>query len=263
LSNILNTPERVIDNIRRTSARMSRVDNALGDQRLQHFAQGISRILMHIEPSADGLCSVLEDSDTQVEIVIQLINAATELETAWNVIRLGNVPASQRQGRVASELVAVAVLMALPTSDLRNLPRKVPIARCLQANPGKTVIDCYKPTIKDGDESQAVKPLLMTTDLFTSFLMVSETLLKIPKQTVESIRNYRKQVQHPASHGTAELFSYHFEAFRSGPAGAVFDEERVESYAFAADELSELAHLFADILERVTYHTAESKGSSD
>lgn len=262
MSNILNPPERVIDNIQTASARMSRVDEVLGEQRLQRFAQGISRILTHIEPSADGLCKAVEDKDTQVEIVIQLINAATELETAWNVIRLGNIPASQRQGRVASELVAVAVLMSLPASTLRSLPRKVPLACCLQDHPDKTVIDCYKPVAKDRNGLQVVEPLLMTTQFFTSFLMVAETLLKIPKQTLEAIRDYRKQVQHPASHGTAELFSYHFEAFRGGAAGAVFDKKRVESYVLAADELSNITRLLADILDWLTHYIANSKESA-
>ena len=262
MSETLNPPERVIDNILTASARMSRVDEVLGKQRLQRFAQRISRILTHIEPSADGLCKVVKDKDTQVEIVIQLINAATELETAWNVIRLGNIPASQRQGRVASELVAVAVLMALPTSTLRSLPRKVPLARCLQDHPDKTVVDCYKPVIENRNEFQVAEPLLMATQFFASFLMVAETLLGIPKQTVEAIRDYRKQVQHPASHGTADLFSYHFEAFGGGAAGAVFDKKRVESYILAADELSNITHLLADILDWLTRYMVNSKESA-
>ena len=150
--------------------------------------------------------------------------------------------------------------MALPVSTLKDLPRRVPIARCLQDHPDKTVIDCYKPIIKNRDgELQVIEPLLRAPEFFTSFLIVAEILLNMPNQTVEMIRNHRKKVQHPASHGSAELFSYHFEAFRGKAAGAVFDKERVESYRFAADEIGNVAHLFADILDFVTHHLIDLK----
>lgn len=257
---MLNPSERVIENIQTAPTRMKRVDEILGEQRLLYFAQGLARLLAHMESLSGSLCEVVESRDIRTDIVIQIINAATELETGWNAIRLANIPASQRQGRVAFELIAVTVLAALPLPTLRNLPREVPLARCLQDNPDKTVIDCYRPTPKDTGNTPVAEPLLQATQFFSSFLDVAERLLGIPKQLVDEIRSYRKQVQHPASHGTAELSSYHFEAFQGEAAGAVFDKRRSESYIFAADELGKLAHLLADILDHVTRYLLKSKG---
>ncbi len=251
--NILNPPERVISNIQTVTNRMSSVDEILGKQRLEYFAHGISRILSHIEPSIENLSKVVENKEIQTEIVILLINAATELETAWNVIRLCNIPASQRQGRIASELIAMIVVMSLPVPTLKSLPRKIPISRCLQDHPDKTVIDCYKSVSQSkSDKLLVTEPLLKATEFFSSFLMVAETELNIPIHIVEMLRNYRKQVQHPASHGSEELTSYHFEGFQGGAAGTIFDKKRKNSYILAADEIGNIAHLLADILDIVT-----------
>lgn len=258
---MLNPPERVIQNIQSTPTQMKRVDEILGEQRLLHFAQGLARLLAHVESSSGSLCGAMKDRGTRTDVMMQIINAATELETGWNVIRLANIPASQRQGRVAFELIAVAVLAVLPLPTLKNLPREVHLARCLQDNPDKTVIECYRPTLKDKGNTQVAEPLLDATKFFSSFLDIAERLLGIPKQSVDEIRAYRKQVQHPASHGTAELSSYHFEAFQhGGAAGTVFDKRRSESYILAADKLGNLAHLLADILDHVTHYLLKSKG---
>jgi hypothetical protein len=256
---MLNPPERVAENIRVAPERMSRVDEVLGERRLQQFAQGVSRILAHIEPSAATLNGVVRDKDIQAEIILQLISAATELETGWNTIRLANIPSAQRQGRVASELIATAVLMAIPLARIRGLPRKVPVARYLQEYPDKTVIDLQKPVPKEKDGVRITEPLLKATEFFASFLAVAETVLKIPKQKVDEIRAYRQQVQHPASHGSAVVPLYHFEAFRGGPVGAVFDKERTKSYCFEADQLTNLTHLFADVLDWTARWVSETE----
>jgi len=259
MNNLLNPPQRVINNIQTATSRMRKMDKVLGVNRVQKFAQEVSRILYHTEPTGDGLCSVIESHDTKTEIVIQLINTATELETAWNVTRLGNIPASQRQGRVAHELIAVTVLMALPSSSIKGLPPEVPLARCLQKYPNKTVVDCYKNIVKEKGVVRKVDPLLKTTDFFTSFLMTLELLLNVSDEIVEAIRTYRKKVQHPASHGSRELFAYHFEAFDGRAAGAVFSQDRISSYVHAADDVINISCQLADILDLVVNYLRENE----
>jgi len=251
-----NSSQRVKDNIRTASSRMRRVDNLLGEQRLLQFADGAARILAHGEPSGDGLCAVLADKGVRLEAFIQLFNAAVELETAWNAVRLCNVPASQRQGRVACESIAVAVLFSLPSSTLRDLPLGDPLADWLRAHPDKTAVDAYEPRLVSADEPQRMQPAVNATHFFSSFVKVAELVLQLPPDVLQGIRQYRERVQHPASHASAELFTYHFETLASGAAGAVFDPKRSATYVQAADDLSQIAHLLADILDRATQHLA-------
>jgi hypothetical protein len=260
MPNILNPAQRVIENIRTAPATMRLVDEVLGDQRLEQFAWGVSRILVHADPSSeDGLCSVIGSKDTQLEVCIQLFNAGTELQTGWNSIRLANIPASQRQGRVACESVAVAAIFSLPTSSLLgSLPKKDPLAKCLRSHPDKTAIDCYKPAPTGDDDPRCMQPVVRATQFFNSFLSVAELELEIRKEVIDSVKLYRKVVQHPASHGSAELGSYHFETIIGGAAGAVFDRKRADSYLQAAHGLTAITHLLADILDRVTNYVADS-----
>jgi hypothetical protein len=235
---------------------MRRVDDLLGEQRLQQFARGVARILAHAGPSGEGLCAVLVDERACLEVLIQLFNAATELETAWNAVRLCNVPASQPQGRVACESIAVGVLFAVPTQTLRSLPSKVPLARWLQDHPHKTAVDAYDPIPPSADQPQSTPPALKATQFFSSFVKVAEQVLSLPGEIVQSITEYRQRVQHPASHGSAELFTYHFETMPLGAAGAVSDPNRSATYVHAAEDLTEIAHLLADILDRATQNLA-------
>lgn len=253
-----NSSQRVKDNIRTASSRMRRVDNLLGEQRLHEFARGVARILAHGEPSRDGLCAALVDRGARLEVFIQLFNAAVELETAWNAVRLCNVPASQRQGRVACESIAVGILFSLPTSTIRSLPREVPLAKWLQDHRDKTAVDAYKPLPPTAGQPQSTQPPVNATQFFSSFVKVAEVVLCLPPAVVQSIRQYRKRVQHPASHASAELYTFHFETLASGAAGALFDPKRSDTYVHAADDLTQIAHLLADILDRATQYIAPS-----
>jgi hypothetical protein len=257
MSDMLNTPERVIDNISAASGIMRAVDGLVGDERLRGFAVALSRVLAHTQTSGSGLCSVVPNGDARLEIFVQVFNAATELQTAWNCLRLANVPASQRQGRVAMESIGIAIVFCLPLSVLlEELPTKHHLAKWLRSHPDKTAIDAYKPQLKSEDEPQDTGPAVLATQFFSSFLSVAEVELQMPAETVQGMREYRKWVQHPASHGSAELSAYHFQTLLSGAAGALFDPERADTYVNAADDLSQIAHLLADILDWATHYLA-------
>ena len=59
----------------------------------------------------------ISDKTLKAEVIAHLGCSASELETGWNLIRLGNVPVSLRQGRVATEFVAGAVLLSMPNTS--------------------------------------------------------------------------------------------------------------------------------------------------
>ena len=257
MSDVLNTPERIVDNIQAACRIMREVDGIVDNEKLREFAVGVSRILAHTQPSQNGLCSIVADEDAQFEIFVQVFNSATELQTAWNCLRLANVPASQRQGRVAMESIGMAIVFSLPVSVLlRVLPPKDRLAKWLRDHPDKTAIDAYKPLARSEDEPQHMGPEVMATQFFNSFLKMAEGELQLPADTVRGMREYRTWVQHPASHASAQLYTYHFETLVSGAAGALFDPERADTYAEAANDLTDIARLLADILDWVTHYLA-------
>jgi hypothetical protein len=250
MQGVLNRPERVVNNILAADRIMHEVDGILKKERLLRFAVGVSKILAHAQPSLNGLCGVVCNDDAKVDVFAQIFNSATELQTAWNCLRLANVPASQRQGRVATESIATAVVFSLPVRDLlRGLPRNDHLAKWLRDHPEKTAIDAYTPPAWSEDNPQAVGPAMKTTQFFNSFLKLAEAELEMPAEAVEDLRVYRKWVQHPASHGSAELSAYHFQTFVSGSVGALFDPQRADTYIQAATDLIGIANLLADILD--------------
>jgi hypothetical protein len=257
MQGVLNRPERVVNNILAADSIMHEVDGILNKERLLRFAVGVSRILAHAQPSLDGLCSVVHDEDARLEVFAQIFNSATELETAWNCLRLANVPASQRQGRVAMESIGTAIVFSLPVPVLlKELPRNDFLAKWLRNHPEKTAIDAYTPPAWDDDEPQRMGPAVRTTQIFNSFLTLAEAALEMPAEAVEGLKEYRRWVQHPASHGSAELSAYHFQTFASGSVGALFDPQRADTYIKGASDLIDIAYLIADILDLGTRYVA-------
>jgi hypothetical protein len=230
---------------------MALADNVLGVRRPRRFSRNVSRILYHIEPSQDGIASYAPDIATGAEIATQLISCATELETGWNALRLGNIPASQRQGRVASEFSAIATLLSIPREALAALPRSVPVSKALQDNPRISVANLYEPRRSSSILPEEAEPILRATQFYASFLYVAEHLLGLPNENIEWMRGYRRYVQHPASHSSAEVVQHHFEAFnaRTKRAGAYITRRKYRSLRFQAEELIGLSHLIAELLD--------------
>lgn len=233
------------------------MDELLGEAPNNAFASSLSDLLAHQDPG--GLASVVS-GDLGAEITLNLVNAATELETGWNVLRLGNIPAAQRQGRVACEFVGLAVLNSLPRQSLVTLGNGVPVAKLLQRHPTKSVAElCSPELIRSGSSIEVVEPTIRAADAFTSFLSACEHILSLPESQVKQLRSYRRTVQHPASHATREVFAFHFEGFTGGPAGAIFDPRREETYRNEAGALISLtAFLVMTLNATVAYLTPKS-----
>jgi len=251
-----NTPDEVRANIASAISRMEKADHVLGVRRLGKFSKAVSRILYHIEPSLEGLNSYRETDDYGAQRTTLIISAATELETAWNLIRLANMPSAQRNGRVASELIAIVVLSCVPRNELEKLPKKqAPISNALRQHPNKSVFDIFEPIPIDPADQRKSKPILLSTDFFKSFLHTAEVILEVPSGTLHSFKDYRIYVQHPASHGSSEVVQHYFEGLnaRTKKAGAYLPKRRYRSLRFEADQLIALVEFLADILDWTAY----------
>ena len=162
------------------------------------------------------------------------------------------MPASTRQGRVACEFVAVVVLSGIPRDDLARLPPKeAPIASALSKHPHWSVFELYEPRPVDADNPGDMEPALQATQFFKSFLYAAHEVVGYSKQNLESLSKYRRFVQHPSSHGTADLVSQHFSGFtEDSPRGGIFfSKDRLPRLIHEAYQLIALAALCADILD--------------
>jgi hypothetical protein len=244
---------------------MSKSDEVLGTRRLAKFSKAVSRILYHIEPSQNGLNSRIQDTGHEAKITILLISAATELETAWNVLRLPNIPAVRRQGRVACEFISVVVLSCIPRDVLAALPKKqAPISKALNEFPNLYFFDLYDHLLEDPNASLGFRHILATSKFYESFLYVAEHILDIPAQTIQSIRDYRQYVQHPASHGTFSVTGHHFRGFspHNLRAGSFLSQNQYFDIRSEGNQLIALAELLADILDWTTYRYLDKNGNA-
>lgn len=253
MTEALNPPSRVRNNLETASIRMQKVDMYIAEETLTLFTVSTSRILEHTEVKAGTINNHLP-KPIALEMTLLLISAASELETAWNVLRLANVPASRRQGRVAEELVALAVLVAVPIHVLQSLPSRFGLKRVIDENPGRAVSELYRPKIKkQGRKTIVTDPPLKAKDIYPAFLRICTQYLGFSDKVVQNFREYREKVQHPASHASVDTWVLHFEGFDAGSsrAGAWFNKERGSSYTQASEDLANLSGWMAKILDQL------------
>ena len=257
----LNPPERLVENFDHAPARMVRMDDILGQQRLLRIAEVLSDLLVQTEPKGGGLGRMAAIDGTGAVVCAYLINAATEFEGAWNVLRLANVPGALRQSRVASESVAAATMLALPRSYLSRLPQNNPVCKAMAQHGNMALKDLMTPTLaKRPDGNSYVPARLRATRVYKGFEMVLEDIDKIDQGEIEMLRSFREDSQHPASHGSWDLALFHFQGFGRGEtprAGAYIDETRHETYQTMADNLIEVVSTLDSIGQRVTAYVRE------
>lgn len=248
---MLNPPDKILKNLNDAPERMRVVDRWLGPEVASRFAAALSSLLRHIEPETGGLVDLFADKSVQAEFVIQIVNCATELEAAWNSIRLSNIAAARRNLRVALELIAVAVLMCLPLDQIRKLPSKLTLVKYLQHHPDATVSSAYSVVVEFEDGIPIAKVPIQATEFFTAFVAAGQEILAIPSELMDGLKSYRKNVLHPASHGSADLLAYHFKGFESTNwhAGAVLDPSRRDSLIETAIEVAGVAEILVKFLD--------------
>jgi len=255
---LLNTPARVLQNLRDVAQRMSQIDELLGEDRIERFADAVVNLLRHNETSVPGVCKSLSSTKVGAEVCRYIICAATEFETAWNTLRLANIPAMHRNGRVASEMVAMAVLNALPKQEIHSLVGKLP--ELLRNNPALNVVDVFSPrTVQKTGRIEVQKPPLEARECYKPFISALKNILEIAPDVVNNFIEYRKMVHHAASHATHEVFSCHFEGFTGKRAGAYYDPSRDKSYQLAADDLIDVIKFHVYVLDALAEHLDKRK----
>jgi hypothetical protein len=165
-----------------------------------------------------------------------------------------------RNARVASELIAMAVLNALPLHQIRAL-RDNTLSKLLRKDQALTVADVFNPRIEESDGKKIREPLLKAHQCYGPFIAVLEKILLLDPKVINNLKDYRMTVHHPAAHASAHIFSYHFEGFSKDLplGGAIYDSSRHESYCSAADDLVCVVSFHADILDALADHLSGHK----
>lgn len=252
-SDDLNTAERFLQNLASAPSRMERLDELFRTPLVEKFARAVAGIVAHIESHNGCLNSCVRDKAAGLEVCMNLIGAATEFEAGWNLLRLANIPGAQRQGRVGSEFVGVAILHALPLASLRDLRTKNLLTKALKEDQGATVASLLNPhTFMEDGRARSEPPKIRGSDAFDASLVAIEELKVLREEDVKQLRSYRRNVQHAASHASCVVTSYHFEAFDGKRGGAFYDPNRNPSYLAAADELIRLCEFWKRVLSLVT-----------
>ena len=252
-SSHLNTTERFLRNLASVPLRIERLDELLGTPLVQKFARAVTGIVEHMESHNDCLISYVQDTAAGLEVCMNLISAATEFETGWNLLRLANIPGAQRQGRVGSEFVGIGILHALPLASLRDLRARNSLTKALNEDQGATVASLLNPhTVSEDGQTRAESPRIRASEASNASLAAIEELGILRGEDVRQLRNYRQSIQHAASHASCVVTSYHFEAFDGKRGGAFYDPNRNPSFLAAADELIRLCEFWKRVLRLVT-----------
>lgn len=250
MSHRLNPPERILKNIETAPLTLARVAEAIGAEQLILFAEALALLADHVQPDERTLVGSIRDKRLAADIVMHLVSAATEFETAWNTLCLANIPATHRQGRVATECVALAVMLSLPTHDLLKLSGRLVFVRRLKEDPTKPLAELISPTLRRvGKQRQKIEAPIRGPAVMEAFLRAAHDLLEIPPRRVEELRAYRDMIQNPSSHGSVETNSYHFQNYDGGPVGSAFRVDRIDSYRHEAEQLTNLVQLCSDLLD--------------
>lgn len=258
----LNPKSKVLANLMAAPSIIERIDEHIEDASFEGIALGISRILKHCETDRGDLCEFLKaDGELGALTTICLFNAATELQTGFNVLRLGNIPAVYRQYRVSLEFIATACIMVLPIDKLKRLSPKLKLVQKLTDHPNKRVCDLVAPSFKEqGKIVQRKDPILKGDMFLDAFYSVCQDILEISESTVNNMRMNVLSVYHPASHGSLDSIAFHFEAVEVNlKAGAMYSEERASTYKRIASDWSIMVTLLADILDASYTYLSKSR----
>lgn len=199
-----------------------------------------------------ALLELKKDNNWGAIFAIQLVNASAEFETAWHSIRLSNVPACYRQSRVGLECIGFSILLAIPENELKQLSSKLRLVKQMKKYSDKTLFELFSPKfIKENRTQPILKPKILGNYIIPAFFEASEKIIGIEKPLIENLKIITEHTFHPSSHNSMHNFAYHFEAFSTekGKAGAMFSEKRSDTLIKAAENLGNLTHILADIMD--------------
>jgi len=106
-------------------------------------------------------------------------------------------------------------------------------------------------TKKMGKNIQREDPVIKGNMLLKPFMDFLKVGLKIEQSEVQTLRKQIYDVQHPSSHGTLDIFTYHFmDVGRGNPVGINYSENKIPEYQNAMNYLIWNSNFLNKVLDK-------------
>jgi len=248
----LNKPENIEKGFLSIDKRIKQIEEVLGYEKIAELSQDIADYLFNMQVEDPSLNSIISTQEKQSHIAICILNASCEIETAYHLLTVGNVPAVYRQCRLFHEFTAVVIFLSVPKSILlKKLSSKNNLIKKLSENPNNDFWDLYKSSFKKmGSEFQRVDPVIKGNLLLPPYLEFLRKCLPLSPQETTWLSTQIKHVLHPISHGSIEMLPFHFgTARKDGKGGINYSPNKIEMYQEAMEYLLWSTKFLNNVLE--------------
>ena len=250
----LNTPKQIEHGFLNVDKRINQIQESIGKEKISTLSKQLADLLYHIQPDGDSLNKEVNSNKTQSHISIAITNASIELQSAYHFLTIGNIPSVFRQSRLANEFIAVAIFLAVPNKRLINIlsSKKHTMIAKLEEYEESSFWDLYEFKIKKmGKVIQRDNPVIKGNMVLKPFMDFLKIGLKIEQSEVQTLRKQIYDVQHPSSHGTLDIFTYHFMDVEKGnPVGINYSENKIPEYRNAMNYLIWHSHFLNKVLNK-------------
>jgi len=238
MKDYLNTAENIKAGFLSVDKRIRQIEEAIGEDRIESFSQRVADFLFHMQTESPSLNSIIETREKQSTIAISILNASCEIETAFHILTIGNIPAIYRQCRLCHEYTSSIIFMSLPRKFIvTDLSEKHNLVKKFKENPSLNFWDLYKSSFKKmGDNVQRIDPIIKGNSLLPPYLEFLREHLPHEESEMTWLSTQVKHVLHPTSHGSIEMLPYHFGTLdKDGKGGLNYSSNKIEMYKEGMD----------------------------
>lgn len=230
----LNSPENIESGFLSVDKRIKLIEEAIGYAEISKLSACIADLLFHIQPEEPSLNSFFYSTEKQSQIAICILNASIEIQTAYHILTVGNVPGVFRQCRLVHEYIAAAIFSSVPKEILvENISsKKHLLIKEFNQNPELEFWDLYKSNFNSfGTNIQRIDPIVKGNALLPPYFDFLRKCTNINEKDINWLIKQVNQVMHPASHGSIELLAYHFGTFaEDGKGGLNYSKHKISMY---------------------------------
>ncbi len=261
----LNKPEIIEKGFLSIDKRIKQIEEAVTYDKINELSQSIADFLFHMQDDESSINSVINSEKNKKNITICLLNASCEIETAYHLLTIGNVPAVFRQCRLVHEFVATVIFVSIPKKVLlaNFSSKKYDLMKKLSENSNVDFWDLYKSSFKKvGSTYQRVDPIIKGGSLLKPYVGFLRKCLPISQQETNWLSTQIKHVLHPTSHGSIEMLPFHFATLKEdGKGGINYSPNKIEMYQNGIDYLIWSVKFWNKVLELTRLYIIENNES--
>jgi hypothetical protein len=250
-----NTKERFLRGLYEASETMEKIDCVLGRERFARLAARLKTLDIHASPEYTAFSHYVGDQKKQEFVWLMLASCGTELQSAWNMVRLAHLAPAKRSLRVALEHCSAAILEGVPISVVREVWKDCP-------KEDLPIREMFLPR-NYRNPGASSKPLIPSSTFPSVLLKLLPQFSQWDESKVAELKQYLDEHLHPFAHGSAQNVSaYLIPTSGTNPVfGSVFREDGIPFYQAVADEVLESAKLYSGVLNSASEYLRRSSAS--